>query len=89
MMCLAVPARIIECETDDALVDMQGNRVWVSRVLTPEANIGTWVLVHAGFAISTIDEKEAATTWDYLRQSYGPGLAREMDSEFGTTADSS
>ncbi len=88
MMCLAVPARILECQDDDALVDMQGNRLRVCRVLTPEAGPGAWVLVHAGFCIATIDEKEAQTTWDYLRQSYGPELAETLEPQLGT-ADSS
>ena len=67
-MCLAVPGRVIECAGDDALVDFQGNRLKVSRVLTPEAQAGDWVLVHAGFAISTIEERDALETWSYLEQ---------------------
>lgn len=73
-MCLAVPGRILECGESDALVDFQGNRMKISKVLTPEANSGDWVLVHAGFAISTIDESEALETWGYLRQCYGEGF---------------
>ena len=67
-MCLAVPGKVIECAGDDALVDFQGNRLKVSRVLTPEAQAGDWVLVHAGFAISTIEERDALETWSYLEQ---------------------
>ena len=67
-MCLAVPARVIESEGDEAVVDLQGNRLKISRVLTPEANVGDWVLVHAGFAISQIDEDEAKQTWEYLKE---------------------
>ncbi len=81
MMCLAVPARIIHCDAEDALVDMQGNRVQISRVLTPDTSPGDWVLVHAGFAIATVDEKEARETWDYLLQAYGPDLAAELEIE--------
>lgn len=66
-MCLAVPGIIVEVRGDDAVVDMQGNRVSVSRSLTPEAGVGTWVLVHAGFAIATVTEADARETWDYLR----------------------
>jgi len=67
-MCLAVPGKVLAAEDEEILVDFQGNRVRVSRVLTPEAAAGDWVLVHAGFAISTMDEREALETWDYLRQ---------------------
>jgi len=69
-MCLAVPAQIIDCHDDTALVDLQGNHLEISRVMTPEASRGDWVLVHAGFAISTIDEAEARATWDYLKACY-------------------
>ena len=67
-MCLAVPAKVIESNGDEAVVDLQGNRLKISRVLTPDADIGDWVLVHAGFAISQIDEDEAKQTWEYLKE---------------------
>jgi hydrogenase expression/formation protein HypC len=70
-MCLAVPARIVECNGDEAVVDLQGNTLRVSRVLTPEAGTGDWVLVHAGFALTQLDEAEARETWDYLQQALG------------------
>lgn len=88
-MCLAVPAKVLQCECDDALVDMQGNRVHISRVMTPDADVGDWVLVHAGFAIATLEEREALQTWDYLSQAYGPDLAAEVKAEAGLEADSS
>lgn len=68
MMCLAVPGRILEIDGDQALVDMQGNRLRISVVLTPEVTVGSWVLAHAGFAISQVDEAEARETWEYLRE---------------------
>lgn len=70
-MCLAVPAKVVECRGDEAIVDLQGNTLCVSKILTPEAGVGDWVLVHAGFAISQLDEAEARETWDYLRQVIG------------------
>lgn len=70
-MCLAVPGRVVECSGDEALVDFQGNRLRISRVLTPEAGVGDWVLVHAGFAISQIEESDALETWTYLQECYG------------------
>ena len=78
-MCLAVPGRIIECRADEITVDMQGNRVKASRLLTPEAGVGDWVLVHAGFAISQLEEADALETWDYLRQALG----EELDEQIG------
>ena len=40
-------------------------------VQAPEVKVGDWVLVHAGFTISQLDEQEARETWDYLRQALG------------------
>ena len=79
-MCLAVPGRIIEMlggGSDGsqaavgpvATVDFQGSRVEVSLAMSPEASVGQWVLVHAGFAIAVLDEDEARQTWEYLQAS--------------------
>lgn len=76
-MCLAVPGKIIEHNDNEALVDLQGNRLKVCMTLTPEATVGDWVLVHAGFAITQLDEADALETWDYLRQMYPDALSEE------------
>jgi hydrogenase expression/formation protein HypC len=73
-MCLAVPGKIVECSEDEALVDLQGNRLKISTVLTPEAAAGDWVLVHAGFAIAEIEEQDALETWDYLQAAFGDAV---------------
>lgn len=80
-MCLAVPGQIIERSGDDAVVDLQGNSLRVSAVLTPDVNVGDWVLVHAGFTISQLGEKEARETWDYLRQVLADPLETELNAE--------
>ena len=67
-MCLAIPARIVEFEGDKAVVDAMGNRWRARTTLLPEARLGDLVLIHAGFAISLVDEKEAKETWELLRQ---------------------
>jgi hydrogenase expression/formation protein HypC len=67
MMCLAVPGKLIECHEDLATVDLQGNRLRISRVLVPDARPGDWVLVHAGFGIARIEEQDALETWSYLQ----------------------
>ncbi|MCG3127476.1 MAG: Hydrogenase maturation factor HypC [Phycisphaerae bacterium] len=66
-MCLAVPGQIVEARGDEAIADLNGNRFRISTVLTPDVGIGDWVLVHAGFAISPIAERDALETWEYLR----------------------
>jgi hydrogenase expression/formation protein HypC len=72
-MCLAVPGRILDvAATDDpvtgsvATVDFQGSRMDISLAMTPEAGPGDWVLVHAGFALTVLDEADARETWEYL-----------------------
>ncbi|MCB0217437.1 MAG: HypC/HybG/HupF family hydrogenase formation chaperone [Chloroflexi bacterium] len=66
-MCLAVPARIVALDGDSATADLHGNRVQVSTLLVPDARLDSWVLVHAGFAIETLDEDEAQATFAVLR----------------------
>ena len=73
-MCLAVPGKVIDIarNTDDPVtgvigtVDFQGNRLDVSLAMTPEAVVGDWVLVHAGYAMTVLDEQSARETWEYL-----------------------
>ncbi len=67
-MCLAIPARIIELEADKAVVDAMGNRFKAKTTLLPKARLGDLVLVHAGFAISMVDEEEAKKTWQLISE---------------------
>ena len=67
-MCLAIPARIIELDGDKAVVDAMGNRFKARTTLLPEAKLGDLVLVHAGFAISLVDEEEAKMTWQLISE---------------------
>jgi hydrogenase expression/formation protein HypC len=72
-MCLAVPGKLISVEGDD-LLTRQGRVVFAGIVkqanlaYVPEAKLGDYVLVHAGFAISVIDENEALKTLAYLAE---------------------
>lgn len=67
-MCLAIPARIVELDKDNAVVDAMGNRWKAKTTLLPEAKMGDLVLIHAGFAISLVDEEEAKETWQLLAE---------------------
>jgi hydrogenase expression/formation protein HypC len=67
-MCLAVPARIVELQEDRAVVDAMGTRFKARTTLLPDIKLGDLVLVHAGFAISQVDEQEAQKTWELLAQ---------------------
>jgi hydrogenase expression/formation protein HypC len=67
-MCLAIPARIVQLEGDRATVDAMGNQFCARTTLLPQAKLGDLVLVHAGFAISTIEEEEAKKTWQLIAE---------------------
>ena len=67
-MCLAVPAQIEKIEQTQATVVLDGSRTEVSLALVPGAKLGDWVLVHAGYAITLLDEKEARETYELLRE---------------------
>ncbi len=73
-MCLAIPGKIIKIEDqiDDifrfAKVSFNGIVKDVNLAMVPEANVGDYVLVHVGSAISVVDEEEAKTTMDILMQ---------------------
>lgn len=71
-MCLAVPGLIESIEGDDPLlrrgrVNFAGIVKEVNLSYVPEANIGDYVMVHVGFAISTVDADEAQKVFEYLR----------------------
>ena len=73
-MCLAVPGRVIDIIDGGDIafrvgkVDFGGIRKEVNLAFTPEAEIGKYVLVHVGFAISVIDEEEAKRVFQLLQE---------------------
>ena len=67
-MCLSVPARIVQVESNRAKAEVGGLLREISIDLCPEVAVGEYVLIHAGFAIQRLDEKEAKETLDLLKQ---------------------
>ncbi len=67
-MCLAIPARVERIADQTATVELAGNRVEVVTALTPEVKVDDWVLVHAGYTITVLDEKDARETFAVLKQ---------------------
>jgi hydrogenase expression/formation protein HypC len=72
-MCLAVPGKIVSINNDEPLLRMGrvsfgGLIKQVSLAYVPSAQIDDYVIVHAGFALSIIDENEAQQTLDYFLQ---------------------
>ncbi len=67
-MCLAIPMKLIKRDEFEGTVELDGIRRSISMMLLPEAEVGDHVLVHAGYAIGTINEEEAAKTLELLRE---------------------
>jgi hydrogenase expression/formation protein HypC len=68
-MCLAVPSKVINIDNLLATVDVFGARREVSLILLPEeAQVGEYVLVHAGFAIQKVDEAVALDSMKLIRE---------------------
>jgi len=61
-MCLAIPMKLIERDRLQGTAELDGIRRKVGLLLCPDARAGEYVLVHAGYAIGTIDEDEAQRT---------------------------
>ena len=61
-MCLAVPTLVKSIDGQNAQVELGGVERTISLVMTPEAKVGDYVIVHTGFALSVLDEEEAKET---------------------------
>jgi len=66
-MCLAVPTKIESIDSGKAVVSLAGATTTVAIDLVPDAKVGDYVLVHAGFALTIVDEAEAKETFAVLR----------------------
>ena len=67
-MCLGIPGKIVSINGDLAEVDFSGVAREVSLLLCPEVHEGDYVLVHVGFAIQRLEEKEALETLELLSE---------------------
>ena len=68
-MCLGIPAKVIDLdESGQGKVDYLGKKVRTNFSLLENVKVGDWVIVHAGFAISKLDEEEAKETLSLLRE---------------------
>ena len=72
-MCLAVPGQVLDITGDDPLtrtgrVSFAGIVKQANLAYVPEANVGDYVLVHAGFALTVLDEAEALKTLAYMAE---------------------
>lgn len=68
-MCLAIPMKIVEIRADGkGVADLDGSRHVVDLSLVSGADLGVYVIVHAGFAIETLDQEEADITLALFEQ---------------------
>ncbi|HUW23445.1 MAG TPA: HypC/HybG/HupF family hydrogenase formation chaperone [bacterium] len=67
-MCLAIPAKILKIEDNLAQVDMAGVKRQADIRMVSNVRVGEYILIHAGFAIEKIGEKEAEETLQLLRE---------------------
>jgi len=67
-MCLAIPSKITRIENHLAVIDVDGVQRECSLLLLEDAQVGDYIIVHAGFAISKIDETAALETLALLKE---------------------
>jgi hydrogenase expression/formation protein HypC len=85
-MCLAIPGKLtaITGQLDETFrtgkVSFGGIQKEVNLSMVPQANVGDYLLVHVGVAISVVDEEEAKTTFEYLQKI---GELEELESPDG------
>ena len=91
-MCLAIPGKVLEIRTNEEGVrigraEFGGIVKQVCLEYTPEVNTGDFVLVHVGFALSKVDEEEAARTYRLLEElkQLGELETPSLEPEFATT----
>ena len=78
-MCLAIPSKITKIENNMATIDVEGIQREASLMLLEDARVGDYVIVHAGFAISKLDEAAARETLDLLREAIAAVDKRESN----------
>jgi len=73
-MCLAIPGKVLSISGDEdpvtrmGRIDFSGVIKQASLAYVPEVQVGDYVIVHVGFALSKVDEDEAQKVFEYLRQ---------------------
>jgi len=78
-MCLAIPSKITKIENNMATIDVAGVQRKASLLLLEDAQVGDYVIVHAGFAIHKLDEAAAQETLDLLREAIAAVDRRESN----------
>lgn len=92
-MCLAIPGKLIEITSDHGIrtgrVNFGGIVKQVCLEYTPDADPGDYVLVHVGFALSKVDEADAARTYKALQELKQLGELEAPEIDFASLAEKS
>lgn len=80
-MCIGVPALITAVDGWDATADLGGTILDVNVMLLEDISPGEHVLIHAGYAISKVDEVQAAQITEYLKAAADGGAPTGVDAE--------
>jgi len=67
-MCIGIPSKVIEINGSMGKVDYQGVQRETSFMMLPEAKVGDYVILHAGFAIKRLSEEDALETLELIRE---------------------
>jgi hydrogenase expression/formation protein HypC len=67
-MCLAIPSKIVEIRDQAAVIDVDGVQRQCNLMLVEDAQVGDYVIVHAGFALHKIDEADALASLKLLKE---------------------
>jgi hydrogenase expression/formation protein HypC len=74
-MCVAVPMQVLSIEGDQAITEVDGVKREASlMLLDQQVQVGDFVVIHAGFAISKLDEQEARETLALMREIFAGDL---------------
>ena len=72
-MCVGVPMEVVSRDGETIIAEIDGVRREASlMILADEVNVGDYVIVHAGFAISLLDREEARETLKLMREAFSP-----------------
>ena len=75
-MCLAIPVKVVEVGADDtAIVDLGGVRKEISLALLSDVQVGDYVILHVGYALSKLDPEEAEKTLALFAELSQTGLS--------------
>jgi hydrogenase expression/formation protein HypC len=70
-MCLAIPGKLLKInEKEMGIVDLGGVKKEISLAFLPAAKEGDWIIIHTGFGLEIISEKDALETIELLQQAY-------------------